>query len=297
MTPPSPASTISASPSPTASSLQRRGRRLGQPDRAAARLPADPPDVAARRRRPRRRPHRDLPRPARLRRQRQARRDATPTTLLQAHHGRRHRRARPCARATSVSRWPGTTAARWSRSAPASTTPDAITHLACLDVLPTLDMWDVMHGANAAVGFHLYLMAQPPGLPEQMIARQRRTPSSATSSTSGPTTRRRSPPTIRAAYLERLRDAVPSIVADYRASAGIDVDHDRADRDAGNQLRMPVTVAPAGLGRRPRLRRRRAVARLGARPARTPPSTCGHFMAEEAPADVVKALRDLLARC
>lgn len=48
--------------------------------------------------------------------------------------------------------------------------PEAITHLASLDVLPTLDTWDVMHGISAAVGFHLYLMAQPPGLPERMIA-------------------------------------------------------------------------------------------------------------------------------
>src|SRR3954462_1560139 len=48
--------------------------------------------------------------------------------------------------------------------------PQAVTHLACLDVLPTLDMWQVMRGVTAAVGFHLYLMAQPPGLPERMIA-------------------------------------------------------------------------------------------------------------------------------
>ncbi|MGX6601274.1 alpha/beta fold hydrolase [Micromonosporaceae bacterium Da 78-11] len=34
--------------------------------------------------------------------------------------------------------------------------PRVITHLASLDVLPTLDMWDVMHGTTAAVGFHLY---------------------------------------------------------------------------------------------------------------------------------------------
>src|SRR3954468_16071882 len=48
--------------------------------------------------------------------------------------------------------------------------PDAVTHLASLDVLPTLDTWDVLHGTAAAIGFHLYLMAQPPGLPEQMIS-------------------------------------------------------------------------------------------------------------------------------
>src|ERR1041384_5563461 len=48
--------------------------------------------------------------------------------------------------------------------------PAAITHLAALDVLPTVDMWEVLHGTSAAVAFHLYLMAQPPGLPERMIA-------------------------------------------------------------------------------------------------------------------------------
>ncbi len=48
--------------------------------------------------------------------------------------------------------------------------PDRVTHLAILDVLPTPEMWDVLRGVDAAVAFHLYLMAQPPGLPEQLIA-------------------------------------------------------------------------------------------------------------------------------
>ncbi|MDQ0945754.1 alpha/beta fold hydrolase [Streptomyces sp. V1I1] len=173
--------------------------------------------------------------------------------------------------------------------------PEAITHLASLDVLPTLDMWDVMRGTGAAVGFHLYLMAQPPGLPEQMIH--------ATADaffghfldiwTHNP---QAIPAELRATYLAESRAAVPSIVADYRASAGIDVEHDRADRDAGNQLRMPVTVLQQDWG-----------AALGfdatalwnawAPDLQHTTVACGHFMAEEAPADVVKAIRDLLARC
>jgi pimeloyl-ACP methyl ester carboxylesterase len=172
--------------------------------------------------------------------------------------------------------------------------PGTITHLACLDVLPTVDMWEVMRGVTAAVGFHLYLMAQPPGLPEQMIA-------------AGPDTffghfldiwtndPQAIPADVRAAYLDACRDAVPSIVADYRASAGIDVDHDQADRAAGNRLRMPVTVLQQDWG-----------AALGfdaaalwsawAPDLRHTSVACGHFMAEEAPADIAKALRDLLAR-
>ncbi|MER6947484.1 alpha/beta hydrolase [Nonomuraea sp. NPDC000554] len=172
--------------------------------------------------------------------------------------------------------------------------PETITHLACLDVLPTLDMWDVMHGTTAAVGFHLYLMAQPPGLPEQLIA-------ASSDAFFGhfldiwAADPQAVPADVRAAYLDACREAVPSIVADYRASAGIDVEHDQADRAAGNRLRMPVTVLQQDWG-----------AALGfdaaalwqawASDLRHVGVTCGHFMAEEAPADIVKVLRDLLAR-
>ncbi|MFA1540138.1 alpha/beta fold hydrolase [Actinomadura monticuli] len=172
--------------------------------------------------------------------------------------------------------------------------PDIITHLACLDVLPTLDMWDVMHGTTAAVGFHLYLMAQPPGLPEQLIGGA---PDAFFGHfldlwTNDPSA---IPPDVRAAYLAACRDAIPSIVDDYRASAGIDVEHDTADRDAGNRLRMPVTVLQqdwgAALGYD-------AVAlwRAWADDLDHGTVTCGHFMAEEAPAEIAKSLRALLTR-
>src|SRR3954469_20333617 len=172
--------------------------------------------------------------------------------------------------------------------------PRVVTHLACLDVLPTLDMWDVLHGAGAAVGFHLYLMAQPPGLPERMIG-------AAADAFFGhfldlwARDREAIPDEVRAAYLDACRAAVPSIVADYRASAGVDADHDRADRDAGNQLRMPVTVLQQDWGA---LLGFDAAALWGAwaPDLRHTTVTCGHFMAEEAPADVAKALRDLLTR-
>ncbi|WP_067840588.1 alpha/beta fold hydrolase [Nocardia lijiangensis] len=172
--------------------------------------------------------------------------------------------------------------------------PDTISHLACLDVLPTLDMWDVLHGASAAVGFHLYLMAQPPGLPEQMIAASAdaffaffldqwtKDPSAI-------------PDSVRAAYLEASREAVPSIVADYRASATVDVEHDRSDRAAGIRLTMPVTVMQQDWG-----------AALGYEAAALWSNwapdldhvtvDAGHFMAEEDPGSVAAAIRDLVRR-
>ncbi|QFZ20206.1 alpha/beta fold hydrolase [Saccharothrix syringae] len=172
--------------------------------------------------------------------------------------------------------------------------PDAVGHLAVLDVLPTLDMWDVLHGVTAAVGFHLYLMAQPPGLPEQLIGAA---PDAFFGHFLDAWTRDPAaiPADVRAAYLEASRNAVTSIVADYRATAGVDVAHDTADRLAGNRLGMPVTVLQqdwgAALGYDAA-----ALWRAWAPDLEHRTVSCGHFMAEEAPADVVKALRGLLAR-
>jgi haloacetate dehalogenase len=172
--------------------------------------------------------------------------------------------------------------------------PERVSHLAVLDVLTTVDMWDILHGADAAVAWHLYLMAQPPGLPERMIAASAdeffghfltvwaRDPDAI-------------PADVRADYLRASRAAVPSIVADYRASAGIDVEHDRADRAAGHTLAMPVSVLQQDWG-----------AALGYDAVKLWAAWApdlvhqtldvGHFMAEEAPEEVVAWLRELLKR-
>jgi pimeloyl-ACP methyl ester carboxylesterase len=172
--------------------------------------------------------------------------------------------------------------------------PESVSHLAALDVLPTLDMWSVLRGAGAGVAFHLYLMAQSPGLPEQMIGASAdaffgyfldawaKDPAAI-------------PDDIRAEYLRASREAVPSIVADYRASAGIDIEHDQADRAAGRLLAMPVTVVQQDWG---------AALGYDAAALWRPWATelihhtvdCGHFMAEEEPGVITAALRQLIAR-
>lgn len=172
--------------------------------------------------------------------------------------------------------------------------PNRISHLAILDIVPTLDIWNVLHGVSAAVAFHLYLMAQPAGLPEQMIA------NSADAffghfldiwSTSSDVI----PADVRAEYLRACRHAVPSIVADYRATATVDIEHDQADLDAGNRLTMPVTVVQQDWGQQ-----------LGFdatatwRPWTTDlqhfTTQAGHFMAEEAPEDIATLILNLVKR-
>ncbi|MGW6014498.1 alpha/beta fold hydrolase [Streptomyces sp. NPDC055210] len=172
--------------------------------------------------------------------------------------------------------------------------PETVTHLASLDVLPTLDMWEVMHGTSAAIGFHLYLMAQPPGLPEQLIGAS---PDAFFGHFLDAWTRDPAavPADVRAAYLAASRAAVPSIVADYRASAGVDVTHDRADREAGNRLRMPVSVLQQDWGSALGFDAA-ALWSAWADDLRHSTVSCGHFMAEEAPDVVVGAIRELLCR-
>ncbi|MEU6125302.1 alpha/beta hydrolase [Streptomyces sp. NPDC047123] len=172
--------------------------------------------------------------------------------------------------------------------------PETITHLGILDIVPTLDMWNVLKGVPAAVGYHLYLMAQPPGLPEAMIAGSADAffGSFLDAWAGDPAAM---PETVRAAYLAASAAAVTSIVADYRASADIDVTHDQADLDAGSQLAMPVTVVQQDWG-----------AQLGYDAAAVWQAwapdldhrltRAGHFMAEEAPDEIAAAVRGLLAR-
>ena len=172
--------------------------------------------------------------------------------------------------------------------------PQAVTHLVCLDVLPTLDMWEILHGADAAVAFHLYLMAQPPGLPETMI-------SASADAFFGYFLEAWSqsadaiPPDVRAHYLSASANAVPSIVADYRASAGIDLEHDRLDRAAGRQLTMPVTVIQqdwgTALGFDAEGMWRSWAPNLAHHTTRA-----GHFMAEQTPNEIATAIRALLDR-
>ncbi|WP_314148953.1 alpha/beta hydrolase [uncultured Leifsonia sp.] len=172
--------------------------------------------------------------------------------------------------------------------------PDRVRYLGILDVLPTLDTWGVLHGVDAKVAWHLYLMAQPAGLPERMIGAVAEDFFASfldAWDTDGSTFT----PEVRRHYLDSSVAAVPSIVADYRASAGVDLEQDRADREAGRTLAMPVGVISQDWG-----------SQLGFDPTAIwsewsddlvyEPIDAGHFMAEEKPDEVARFIRALAAR-
>ncbi len=172
--------------------------------------------------------------------------------------------------------------------------PARVSHIGILDVLPTMDTWDVLRGVDAKVAWHLYLMAQPKGLPEKMIAAVADEFFASFLDSWDPTGTTFSPE-LRAHYVNASIASVPSIVADYRATASVDLDMDRIDRAHGRQLTMPVAAISQDWG-----------SQLGFDPTQIwgawapdfiyEPIDAGHFMAEERPDDIAQFARKLLAR-
>ncbi|WP_206796467.1 alpha/beta fold hydrolase [Amycolatopsis sp. MtRt-6] len=173
--------------------------------------------------------------------------------------------------------------------------PSAVSHLAVLDVIPAVDLWESLTGTAGVFAFHLFLLAHPPPLPERMLAAAPaeffghflagwvRDPAAI-------------PPTVRSAYLAAAStpEAIAAVCADYRASATVDAEHDAADRAAGRRLTMPV----AALWQRPDGELPfdpAAVWGSWAPDLRTRVLDCGHFLPEERPGEVVEALRELVA--
>lgn len=174
--------------------------------------------------------------------------------------------------------------------------PDVVTHVAALDVIPTIETWDAFAGTAGLFAFHLYLLAQPAPLPERMIGADPDTffghffdvwtkiPSAIEDD-------------VRGAYLEALRrpEAIHAICQDYRASASIDIQHDSDDRTAGRQLKMPTLAMWQDPGDFELPFNPQAIWQRWALDLRTQISQSGHFLPEEQPEQVVAAIRDLLA--
>lgn len=121
--------------------------------------------------------------------------------------------------------------------------PERVARLAVLDIVPTAAAWERAE-ARFALGFWPWsLLAQPEPLPERLLAAA---PEAIVGSALGGwgTPAAAFPAAVRAAYVEALSDPrhVHAICEDYRAAAGIDREHDAADRAEGRRIACPVLV-------------------------------------------------------
>jgi haloacetate dehalogenase len=162
--------------------------------------------------------------------------------------------------------------------------PDAVGRCVFLDIAPTLAMYEQTGEAFARAYWHWFFLIQPSPMPERLIEAD---PAAYLRDTMGRRSAGLAPfdPMALAEYLRGLSQpgAAHALCEDYRASAGIDLALDRADRDAGRSMQQPLLVlwgADGVIGRcfAPLDEWRRV-----ARDVRGEPLRCGHYIAEEAP--------------
>ena len=120
--------------------------------------------------------------------------------------------------------------------------PQRIHRVAVLDIVPIDVAWERADD-RLALGFWPWsLLAQAGPLPERLIAAAPEAVIDNALSREWGTPASTFEPEIRAQYAGQLRDPdhLHAICEEYRAAAGIDREHDRADRESGRQITCPL---------------------------------------------------------
>jgi haloacetate dehalogenase len=174
--------------------------------------------------------------------------------------------------------------------------PERVEKLAVMDIVPTIEHFERADMSFAMGYYHWFWLAQPHPIPENLI-------------TAAPEVwfhghTRREPkgddffdPDALADYLAHVRDpaTVRGICEDYRAAATIDLEHDRASRAAGRKIQCPLLVLWGAKGKIGRWYDALAIWRQYASAGVSGgPINSGHYLAEEAPDEVLAALEPFL---
>jgi len=166
--------------------------------------------------------------------------------------------------------------------------PDAVERLMLLDIAPTLAMYEGTDRTFATKYFHWFFLIQPEPLPEKLIGAD---PDVYVERVMGSRHAGLKPfaPDALAAYREALRQpgAVHAMCEDYRASATIDLVHDRADEECGHKISCPLRVLWGEEGVIELCFDPLAEWRHVARDVSGRTLPCGHYIPEEAPDELV----------
>jgi haloacetate dehalogenase len=169
--------------------------------------------------------------------------------------------------------------------------PKRVSHFAAIDIIPTLTAAERMNKDTAMSTYHWLFLAQPAPMPERLIGNDPefylrhlldRWAGNRGALDAGAV----------AEYIQRFRK--PSVIEatceDYRAGMSADLDHDRADRDAGRKIRCPTLIL---WGRRYLSAKAQSpleVWRGWATEVFEIALDCGHFVMEEQPQACADAL-------
>jgi haloacetate dehalogenase len=176
-----------------------------------------------------------------------------------------------------------------------------VSALCLLDIAPTLDMYDATDMAFASAYYHWFLLIQPAPLPERLIGANDETTRFYLRGALGGWGANGTAHIEPAALAEYERcfcrpEAIHSACEDYRASASIDLTHDRASREAGQRIACDTLVLWGAKGVVQRLFEPLALwqAQCAGRVSGTA-LPCGHFLPEELPDETAAALLTHLA--
>ncbi len=170
--------------------------------------------------------------------------------------------------------------------------PRAVARLAVLDIVPTATIYATLDRERALTAWRYFFLAQPADLPERLIGADPEgylrwtldewcgTPGALTGAAVAEYVRCFDPATVRATC------------EDYRAGATIDLVHDRAD--AGRPIACPMLVlwSRSGIGSAYDVL---AIWRDQATDVAGEALDCGHFLAEERPAEIAASLLAFLS--
>ncbi len=162
--------------------------------------------------------------------------------------------------------------------------PQAVTRLMLLDIAPTLAMYEGTGEAFARAYWHWFFLIQPAPLPERLIEADPRAYLHDVIGRRHAGLAAFAPPAL-AAYERCIAQpgTARAICEDYRASAGIDLEHDRADRAAGRRVQAPLRVLWGAEGAVGRCFDVLSLWRAAAARVSGHAVPGGHYIAEEAP--------------
>jgi haloacetate dehalogenase len=162
--------------------------------------------------------------------------------------------------------------------------PDAVDRLMLLDIAPTLAMYEATDREFATAYFHWFLLIQPSPLPELLIGGN---PNAYIDRVMGNRHAGLAPfaPHALQAYRDALAQpgAIYAMCEDYRASASIDLEHDRADLERGARVACPLRVLWGKEGVIERCFDALEEWRRVARDVSGQALPCGHYIPEEQP--------------
>ena len=175
--------------------------------------------------------------------------------------------------------------------------PGRVQSLAIMDIVPTLEHFERTDMAFALGYYHWFWFAQPHPFPENLIN------SAPEIWFSAHTAREPKPPGFfreqaLTDYLAAIRqpDSIMGMCEDYRAAASIDLEHDRASRAEGRRVECPMLVLWGAKGYIGTWYDPLAIWReyCGAEVSGGAVNS-GHYLAEEAPEEVLAHLRGFLS--